>query len=482
MSDERLVLDESVPRKVKLSLGLGSFANGFLNGFPFANMTFFYEQKVGLEGELVGYAWLIFAIWNTLNDPLISYVIDNTRTRIGRRIPYIRYGSVLYVAAFLFCWFPIATRDNQIGLFFNFLGALFLLDTIFTFVGCCFFSLPNEIAVTAKQRASLTIYSSVFGFVNLALGLLLPIVLLTDRVGVDPLFLPTMVILGATSGVILFASSFGLKENMFAQEQPHEGFVEGLRETLKNKPFWLIMIPAFLLSILVPLIQTGLLYYIDYVAAGRSILPALACFVILVVVGVVVFTRLLEKWQVKKTAIACYYVFSAGFAGIFLLGMDVTLVSIPMAVMGFAFAGGLICNGVVMGDVIDNDELITGKRREAIYGGVNAIVTKPGISIANWGFLSIISAFGFVPPKVVGEDLVKQPQPPSVAVGILVALALLPLAGTLVSAVALRWYPLDGPDWLRKKKYLMDLHVQKEREYLEGRRQAGNGGRWSPRG
>lgn len=280
-----------------------------------------------------------------------------------------------------------------------------------------------------------------------------------------------MVILGIACGLILFISSFGLRENMFAQDQAHEGFIEGLKETLKNKPFWIIMIPALLLSILLPLIQTGLLYYIDYVDTGQSIVPALAGFVILVVVGVVVFLKLLDKWQAKKTMIACFYIFSLGFIGIFILGSNRMLVTIPMAVMGFAFAGGLICNGVVMGDAIDNDELITGKRREAIYGGVNAIVTKPGISIANWGFLAIIGAFGFVSPKEIGGELVKQAQPFSVTIGILVALALLPLVGTLASAIALRWYPLDGTEWLRKKKYLMDLHAQKERDFL-ARRQA----------
>jgi GPH family glycoside/pentoside/hexuronide:cation symporter len=472
MSDERVVLEESVPRKVKLSLGLGSFANGFLNGFPFANMTFFYEQKIGLHADLIGYAWLIFAVWNTLNDPLASYIIDNTRTRIGRRIPYIRYGSLLYVAAFIFCWFPIAAPGDQIGLFINFLVALFLLDTMFTFVGCCFFSLPNEIAVTAGQRASLALYSSVLGFLNIALGFLLPILLLTGQVGIHPLFRPLMIVLGVACGVILFGSSYGLTENMFAQDQEHEGFVQGLRDTLKNKPFWIIMIPAFLLSMLVPLIQTGLLYFIDYVVPGQDILPALLCFVAFVIVGAVVFMKLLDRWQAKKTIIACFYIFTVAFVGLFFLGHYAFLVAIPLAGFGFAFAGALICNGVVMGDAIDNDELITGKRREAVYGGVNALVTKPGISVANWGFLAVITAFGFASPLRVGEELIKQPQPPSVATGILVAMALLPAAGTLISAIALRWYPLDGPGWLQKKKYLIELHAQKERDFLARHRQA----------
>nr|MDO8114312.1 MFS transporter [Candidatus Sigynarchaeota archaeon] len=464
-------LIEEVPRKTKLNYGLGQFANGILNGFVMSNITFFYNQKLGLEETFTGYAWLIFAIWNTLNDPLISYIIDNTRSRLGRRIPYIRYGSIFYAAAFIFSWFPIAAPGDQVGLFFNLIAALFLLDTMFTFVGCCFFSLPNEIAVTAIQRASLTIYSSVFGFVSIGLGLVLPIVLLTGQAGIHPLFGPVIIILAIICCVILFACSYGLKENLFAQEQPHEGFIEGIKETLKNKPFWIIMMPAFVLSMVLPIIQTGILYYIDYIAPGDAIAPGLGIFASFVVVGIIFTMKKLPKWQPKKMTIVTFYLFTGAFVVLFFFGFNVMLAIIPLAVLGFGLAGGMISNGVVMGDAIDNDELITGKRREAIYGGVNALVTKPGISVANWGFLSIITAFGFISPIEVSPHVFqKQPQPFMALIGIMVAMCLLPAAGTFISAIAMRWYPLDGPAWLDKKQYIMNLHQDKERAYLDSLR------------
>ncbi len=464
-----VMVEEHVPRKTKVNYALGGFANTILNGLPFANLTFFYEEKLGLSPNLVGIVWLVFAFWNTFNDPLISYVIDNTRTKIGRRIPYIRYGCVFYALAFLFCWFPIAAPGDQVGLFVNMLVALFLLDTMFTFVGCCFFSLPNEIAVTAKERASLSVYSSVFGFASMALGLLLPIFLLAGHDGVHPAFGPFMVALGVSCGIILFLTSFGLKENMFAQLQPHEGFVEGLKETLKNKPFWIIMVPAFLLSMLAPLIQTGLLYYIDYVVAGQDIVPLLLAFVIFVIIGLGTFLKLIEKYHAKKAMIIAFLLFTAAFVLMFATGRDALVVMVPVGLLGFAFAGGLVTNGVVMGDAIDNDELITGKRREAVYGGVNALVTKPGVSVANWGFLSIISAFGFVSPVLMDDAYLKQPQPDIAITGILFAITVLPAIGTLLSALAMKSYPLDGPGWIEKKQQVMEIHARKERDFMQGR-------------
>ncbi|MGV9173419.1 MAG: MFS transporter, partial [Promethearchaeia archaeon] len=164
---------EHIPLKLKINFGFGAMANALLQGLVYANITFYYVEKVGASPGLIGIAWLLFGVWNVINDPIASYFIDNTRTEIGRRIPFIRYGSVFYGLAFIFCWFPI--WHTPWGLFFNFILALFFLDTMFTIVGCCFFCLPNEIALTAQGRAELSFFSSLFNFVAVGLGFAIPI-------------------------------------------------------------------------------------------------------------------------------------------------------------------------------------------------------------------------------------------------------------------------------------------------------------------
>jgi len=454
--------EEYVSVKEKLSLSIGGLGSDLLNGLVFGNLTFFYQVKLGADAGLLAIGWLIFAIWNTLNDPIVSYFVDNTRTKIGRRIPYIRYGSIFYGLAFIFCWFPISPLNNEIGLFINFLAALFLLDTMFTIVGVCFFSLPNEIAVTAKQRASLGVYRAVIGFINLVLGLIIPIILLTGQEGIHSLFGPVIIIIGLGCSLILFVTSFGIKENMFAQLQEHEGFLEGLRLTLKNKPFWIFMIPAFLIGIIMPMFSTGILYYIDYNIAGQTPIYILLGLLIGIVLGLVLNLKKIAIWQPKKTMIINAFLIAAGFTILFFVGGNAILAAIPFLIVGIGYAGGMVANPVLMGDAIDNDELITGKRREAIYGGVNAIVTKPAISIANFIYLTVITAFGFVAPAGV-----VQPQTDMALIGLLFAFCIIPALLLALAALGLRWYPLDGPEWLNKKKHIMELHKEKEKEYLK---------------
>ncbi|MHA1688704.1 MAG: MFS transporter [Promethearchaeota archaeon] len=467
MEEKIIIPVEKVPRKSKIAFSFGGLANDILNGFVFSNITFYYNAKLGLDATLLGIAWLIFAIWNTLNDPIISYIIDNTRTRLGRRIPYIRYGSFLYGAAFIFCWFPIAPIGNDIGLFFNFLAALFILDTAFTFIGCCFFSLPNEIAITAKQRGSIVVYRTIIGFINTILGLILPIMLLTGHEGIPDIFYIAIIIIGIICSLLLYGTSYYYKENIFAQLQPHEPFIEGLRLTLKNKSFWIYAIPAFLITLVYPVFSTGLLYYVDYVVIGQDIMVFLIIFLLSVIGGSLFFPRKIMTWGGKRLMMYSLLMIAIGFGILFFVGRNAMLAIIPFIIVGFFFAGASISNGILIGDVIDNDELITGKRREAIYGGVNAIITKPAISLANWFFLSILTLFNFQEPIIVNGVAVKQPQTMMGITGILVAFCILPAFFLSLGALALRWFPLEGPEWLKKKAYLMKLHEQKEREYLE---------------
>jgi GPH family glycoside/pentoside/hexuronide:cation symporter len=452
--------EEHVPSTTKINFSLGSLANGILNGFVFANLTFFYQIKLGLSAELLGIGWLIFAIWNTLNDPLASYLIDNTRTKIGRRIPFIRYGSFFYGLAFIFCWFPIAPLNNQIALFFNFLAALFILDTMFTFVGACYFSLPNEIAVTAKQRASISFYNAIAAFGNLVIGVILPVILFTGYEGIPPYFGTAIIIIGLACASTLFITSFFIKENMFAQLQPHEGLIEGLKLTFKNKPFWILMIPMFCIYLVTPIISTGFLYYIEFVVAGQTILFFILSFIIGVVIGMILTIFMIPKWHPKKTAFINLVIVSIGLAILFIVGRNAILSAIPYFLIGMGFAGGMVAVPVILGDTIDNDELITGKRREAIYGGVNALVNKPAISIANWIFLLTLISFGF--------DADNQKQTDMAIIGVLVAICAIPAILIGISAIILYlFYPLDGPEWRNKKKYIMELHIKKEKEYIQ---------------
>ena len=110
---------EKLPLKSKLAYGgLGAGIN-LSSNIAFSAITFFYNTVLGLNAELIGIAWLIFAFWNAINDPLFGFIEDHTKSeKYGRRIPYIRFGAPVYGIVFILCWTPFVDINNQIFSYF----------------------------------------------------------------------------------------------------------------------------------------------------------------------------------------------------------------------------------------------------------------------------------------------------------------------------------------------------------------------------
>ncbi|MFX0073695.1 MAG: MFS transporter, partial [Candidatus Hermodarchaeota archaeon] len=265
---EIIEFEEHIPRKSKLAFGTMYGSSAVLSGIAFSAITFFYNVKLGLSAQWIGIAWLIFALWNALNDPLFGYLEDRTKSeKYGRRIPYLRFGAPIYGILFIICWFPFVDLNNEIALFLNLLIVLILFDTLYTIIGLIGFSLPAEMAITQKVRSEIATYGAIFWSLGFVLSFILPVLLLTaDRTtNISPIFLISMVIIGIISAIIIFASSFYLKENLYTQLEEPLGVIDSLKETVKNKPFWKYEVTNFSFLLGQTIITTGIFYYITFI-------------------------------------------------------------------------------------------------------------------------------------------------------------------------------------------------------------------------
>ena len=131
---------------------------------------------------------------------------------------------------------------------------------------------------------------------------------------------------------------------------------------------------------------------------------------------------------------------------------------IAFIIIGIGFSGIFLTQQALFAETIDYDEILTTKRRETSYSGVNALITKPAISIANFLFLAIISLYGF--------QRATQTQTESAQLGIMIGFMILPALFILISALAIKLFPLDGTEWIQQKIELKKTHDEKENAYL----------------
>ena len=459
-----ILIEENIPTKSKFAFGGATMASGILNGIAFGAITFYYNIKLGLSEEFIALAWLIFAAWNAVNDPLFGFIEDRTKSeKYGRRVPYLRFGAPIYGILFILVWFPFVNVNNEIALFINLVIILFAFDTLFTIIGLITYSLPAEMAISSTVRANLMIYGSIFGALAVLISFIIPILLLTSDVSteIDPTFLITMVILGIVCAAVIFVSSFYIKENKYTQLEEPLPIFKGIKQTFKNKPFLIFEISNFAFLISSTILITAVFYYITFVlklSGLMAIIPILLFFV-MVFAFTPIYAKLVSRYGLKKV-----YIFSLVFSGLgfllfFFIGWVYITSIIALILVGIGFSGIFLTSQAVFADVIDYDEILTEKRRETTYSGMNALLTKPAISIANGLFLLIIAFYGF--------QRASQAQTESAQMGIMIGFTIIPAIFILISALAMKFFPLDGPDWNKQKAELKKIHEEKEKEYLE---------------
>jgi GPH family glycoside/pentoside/hexuronide:cation symporter len=452
--------EEIVPLRTRVWISAGDAACGFLQNIAGGGaLTYYYTRVMGLSVEWTSLAWLIFGIWNAVNDPLIGYITDRTRSAIGRRRPYIRYGAPLFAASFLLLFAEIpGTPGRQLALFAQLLLGLFIYDTLYTAIASALYLMPYEVAISNKARSSIFVWKIIFMAFSTGLPLVvLPMIQPGPGQDATP-FRWIMIALGFGMNAIIFASTFFYREKHFQQEETQYGFVRSIRESFRNLPFIIFLVSSFTVIYAQTGLMQGVLYYFDELKVPG--LPLYLSLAAGIVGGVVLWVNLRERWGVKRCLLAWLAIFAAGCLFMLLLGRSAAGGALSFLLIGVGFSGGMYLIPIMNGDVIDYDETRTGLRREGMYAGINSFITKPAISLAQAVFLAIITRFGY------DQALAKGLQSQAAQTGILAGWMLVPTVLLVVSLLATVWYPLAGGAWDQTKKDLALRHAEKERAYL----------------
>ena len=159
----------------KLAYSFGAVATALSYQSFSTYIIFFYVDIMKLPVYLAGIAMLIYAVWNGLNDPLAGYLSDITRTRWGRRIPYLAAGAIPFGIIFFLLWVPPFGRIDQVSLLFlYFLFMICLFDGFYTVTILNWASLFPEMYPSLPERTQVNAYRQSFGMLGLLIGIALP--------------------------------------------------------------------------------------------------------------------------------------------------------------------------------------------------------------------------------------------------------------------------------------------------------------------
>ena len=116
--------------RTKMAFGLAQLGMAVIGGVYTAMLTKFFQDNMGLDQKWIGVAMIIYAVWNAINDPIFGEITDRTKSKLGRRIPYLRYTAPFYALTFAAIWF-CPENASQILKFWWMLVTMLLYDTCF---------------------------------------------------------------------------------------------------------------------------------------------------------------------------------------------------------------------------------------------------------------------------------------------------------------------------------------------------------------
>ncbi|MBN1488087.1 MAG: MFS transporter [Anaerolineae bacterium] len=458
MVENKSLKEEFVPLKSRIWVSIADAACAMLLGLSVnGSLTYYFTRVRGLEPGRAAFVWILFGIWNAVNDPLFGYISDRTKSGLGRRIPYIRYGAPIYVLGFIAFWINWP-GESQTWLFIQLLLSLFVFDSLYTAIATSIYVMPFEMAISNKARSSILVWKIIFSVLPLAVPLVaLP--LLQPGPGDNPLnFQIVMTLIGLLMGALIFISTYFYEEKHYHQEEEQLPFFTALKECFTNRSFLLFETISFTVIYAQTSLMQGVLYYFDEIEVAP--VPIYIGLALGIVIGLIVFIRQRETWGVKLSMRIMSLIFAIACFIVLAFGREVLAAAIGFFGFGIGFSGAMYLVPLMNGDVVDMDEHRTQLRREGMYAGVNSFITKPAISMAQAVFLWFLDSYGYDP------NLAKGMQSVSAESGLLMGWMLVPGVLLALCFVLLRWYPLAGEEWAKIKAQLGLLHAEKEREHL----------------
>ncbi len=444
----------------KMLWGIGSFGTNIISNSYAALLIIFFQDYLGLSVELMALAALIYAIWNAVNDPLFGFLSDSSKSKKGRRIPFMKFTAPFLGIFFVGIWL-VPTTWSPNALFWWMLAGMFLYDTAYTIIGLVYSALLPELTESDAERGSLQTYSSIFALLGSIVGFLIPD-MLRPRAG-DTSLLPLyfgVAAIGIAGTIFILITSFSVKERPeFTQVDEPLGLLDSIKFTFKSKSF-IVLVAANFMSILMQALVLGSMYYLsDYVLKIGSSMMLLIPFFVGIVIGTLIANLIAKKIGVVRAQQLLLLIAGISLCLIFFVPDQMIYVSLSIA--GFGLSGPLVLTNILFAQVADEDEVRSGVRREAMFFGTNALITKPAQSIAIAIVPWILSLTSFVSrADNNGEIFLNQGN--DVIIGIKIFTGLIPGIAMLLGALILFAYPLHG-DYLKEiQDKVLEMHVEKK--------------------
>ncbi len=477
MSEKELEKNEGYSFKRAASFATGQIADqGAYQTFTFLVFTFYYAV-VQLNITLITIGFIIWAFWNSFNDPMLGYLSDRTHTKFGRRLPYIMI-AIIPLGLILFFLFtpplPLGVA-YQMGNFIYFMVIIIVFEFFYTMYSLNTTSLFPETFISEDERTKANNVRQGFLILGLIVAFVLPGLFISDytpdpgdsvaintALGEYQLFGIIAAIIVIIIGIIFIVFTPREKKEFKEDYKIAPSFFNSIKLCLKSKSFmWYI--PAEIanwfvygiLPTLIPLYAKAVLGIVDPLMI--SLLMG-AAFISSVIFITFVWKPIVRRMGNRKAWMISMSSWILTLLPLMFLGPNMDILAIIVFFfIGLGLSGSFYIIDLVVSDIIDEDEVNTGTRREAGYYGVNAFFLR----------LAIIVVFLSIGPMFIIADwqVFTLPASPEIQLMLRILMFVYPAVALVIAILSIYKYPLHGKRLEQVKENLKEIHEQKKAKF-----------------
>lgn len=440
-----------LPRRIKFFYGLGDWGTAASTTARNVFWFFFLTSVVGLDADVAGSVFLVGRLWDGINDPLIGMLSDRVHTRWGRRRPFLLFAAVPFGLTFALL-FTVPPFEQRWALVLYYVAVFLAFDSLYTMINVPYSALTPELTEDYDERSNLA---------GWRIGVSILASLITGglfKLMAENVFAPQLgggvaglrsgyALAGLLWGVTMIIPYFLLVRVIREPEREVDADpirpIQTFKEVFSNRPFRLASL-IYLLTFAT--VDVVLLIFVRFLIDYIQVTPGFDNLLLAVVLGLAFVTmpltvRLMRRFGKRRT-----YIGSMAFLGVVLLiisqvppgGQNLILIAAIFGGLGYGAANAI--PWAIVADVIEVDELKTGKRREGVFYGYLVFFRKLAAGLATFVVGQVLDAAGFISTQT-GSAFVQQPESALLAMRFFVGVF---PAVTLLLAILAAWrYPLD---------------------------------------
>lgn len=420
---------------------IGMFGTSIPINMIKGSMILYYVDILGLDVRAYGAVMVVYAIIDAIDNPVLGHLSDRTRTRFGRRRPWLLVGAPMLAACMIAFFSAPATLEGA-GLVIWFAVFAILCEAFDSMLNANYGALLPELFPRESARAVANGLRQGFQLVALVISLAVTPVLTTQVFGTEETttgFRTTAIIYGAIAVAVIVFMALGARENPRYATRERPRLLSSVWSIVRNPLFWTVGLTGACYGVAMALVLSGIQLYVRY-SLGLPVGNALYLQGIVILVsagGLVIWTRVVARRGALWTWRLAFAVLAVSFAVLFLATDLITAIGAGILV-GAGWSGMLATNDLIVARVLDFDAARNGAHREGLFlsafgffGRLNGIVT--GLALTSLGVF-----FGYNSGDDPGAD-------PGLAFR--VYLCVYPFVLTAAGAIAARFIsvPLETP-------------------------------------